>query len=75
MDELMRVLRDESGRLERKFEKLFEDLKQQQKEILEALERLERDRTTFSKLLDRLEKQVEENKEELQSLKSLIRHS
>ena len=75
MDELMRLLKDESGRLERKFEKLLEDLRQQQQEILSALERVERDRATFSKILDRLEKQVEENREELHSLREMLRHS
>ncbi len=74
MDELMRFLKEESGRLERKFEKLVEDLRQQQQEILNALERVERDRATLSKILDRLEKQVEENREELHSLREMLRH-
>ena len=75
MDELIRVLKDELGRIERKFEKMVEDATQHQNEILEALEKIERDRSTFSKAIERLERQVEELRLEIGSIKNQLRHS
>ncbi|NOZ55312.1 MAG: hypothetical protein GXO73_00805 [Calditrichaeota bacterium] len=75
MDELIRVLKDELGRIERKFEKMVEDATQHQSEILEALEKINRDRSTFSKAIERLERQVEELRLEVESIKNQLRHS
>ncbi len=75
MDELIRVLKDELGRIERKFEKMVEDATHHQSEILEALEKINRDRSTFSKAIERLERQVEELRLEVESLKNQLRHS
>ena len=75
MDELIRVLKDELGRLERKFEKMVEEGTQHQNEILELLEKINRDRATFAKAIERLERQVEELRLELESIKNQLRHS
>jgi DNA anti-recombination protein RmuC len=75
MDELIRLMKDETRRIERKFEKLFEDLRQQQQEILEALERLERDKTALLRAVERLEKVQEENNRELLAIRQILRHT
>ncbi|MDZ7373049.1 MAG: hypothetical protein ONB23_03670 [candidate division KSB1 bacterium] len=73
MDELLHWMKDEAGRLERKFEKLFEDVSQRQQEILQALERLERDRMSLVRAVERLEKAQEEMSHQLLTMMEALK--